>query len=63
MLREGGASSTPRLIGSITLVSDYWVTRRSLSSGAHSRDPLAGDDSVRWDDRAYLYSRSVHHGK
>jgi hypothetical protein len=27
MPREGGASSTPRLIGSIALVSDYWVTR------------------------------------
>ena len=23
---------------------DYWIVRRSLSSGAHSRDPLAGDD-------------------
>jgi hypothetical protein len=23
---------------------EYWFTRRSLSSGAHSRDPLAGDD-------------------
>jgi hypothetical protein len=25
---------------------EYWITRRSLSSGAHSRDPLAGDDTV-----------------
>jgi hypothetical protein len=25
---------------------EYWITRRSLSSGAHSRDPLAGDDSA-----------------
>jgi hypothetical protein len=24
---------------------EYWITRRSLSSGAHSRDPLAGDDT------------------
>src|SRR5882672_6330161 len=24
---------------------NYWVTRGSLSSGAHSRDPLAGDDN------------------
>jgi hypothetical protein len=24
---------------------EYWIARRSLSSGAHSRDPLAGDDS------------------
>jgi len=23
---------------------EYWIVRRSLSSGAHSRDPLAGDD-------------------
>jgi hypothetical protein len=23
----------------------YWITRRSLSSGGHSADPLAGDDS------------------
>jgi hypothetical protein len=23
---------------------EYWITRRSLSSGAHSRDPLTGDD-------------------
>jgi hypothetical protein len=22
----------------------YWIIRRSLSSGAHSRDPLADDD-------------------
>jgi hypothetical protein len=24
--------------------SEYWIARRSLSSGAHSRDPVAGDD-------------------
>ena len=23
---------------------EYWIVRRSLSSGAHSRDPLADDD-------------------
>src|SRR5882757_10655484 len=23
---------------------EYWITRRSLSSGGHSADPLAGDD-------------------
>jgi hypothetical protein len=23
---------------------EYWITHRSLSSGAHSRDPVAGDD-------------------
>ena len=27
-------------------ISEYWIARRSLSSGAPSRDPLAGDD--RW---------------
>jgi len=42
--RESGVSSTLRHLPSITAVSEYWVTRRSLSSGAHSRDPLAGDD-------------------
>jgi hypothetical protein len=25
---------------------EYWITRWSLSSGAHSRDPLAGNDSL-----------------
>jgi hypothetical protein len=25
---------------------EYWITRWSLSSGAHSRDPVAGDDEV-----------------
>jgi hypothetical protein len=25
----------------------YWIIRWSLSSGAHSRDPLA-DDDMRW---------------
>jgi len=25
-------------------VSEYWIARRRLSSGAHSRDPLPGDD-------------------
>ena len=24
---------------------EYWVTRRSLSSGGHSADPVAGDDN------------------
>src|ERR1700680_3010095 len=24
----------------------YWIARRNLSSGAHSRDPLAGDDDL-----------------
>ncbi len=25
-------------------LSEYWIARWSLSSGAHSRDPVAGDD-------------------
>jgi hypothetical protein len=28
----------------ITNATAYWIIRRSLSSGAHSRDPLADDD-------------------
>src|SRR5258705_835188 len=33
-----------RLFDSITDASEYWIARRSLSSGGHSADPLAGDD-------------------
>jgi hypothetical protein len=44
ILRESGGSSTPQLPGSIIDVSEYWIARWSLSSGAHSRDPVAGDD-------------------
>jgi hypothetical protein len=44
ILREGGVSSTPRAFGSITDASEYWIVGRSLSSGAHSRDPVADDD-------------------
>jgi hypothetical protein len=29
-----------------TAVSAYWIIRRSLSSGAHSRDPAADDDGL-----------------
>jgi len=29
MPREGGASSTPRPIGSITTVTAYWIARSS----------------------------------
>jgi hypothetical protein len=36
--------STPQLFVSITNTSEYWIGRRSLSSGGHSADPLAGDD-------------------
>jgi hypothetical protein len=28
------------------IVAEYWIIRRSLSSGAHSRDPVADDDGV-----------------
>jgi hypothetical protein len=31
--------------------TEYWIIRRSLSSGAHSRDPLADDDGLV--DQAY----------
>jgi|GraSoi_2013_20cm_1033751.scaffolds.fasta_scaffold20659_1 hypothetical protein len=44
MLRESGVSSTPRLLGPVTDPSEYRIARRSLSSGGHSADPLAGDD-------------------
>ena len=44
ILRESGVSSTPQLFDSITNTSEYWIARRSLSSGGHSADPLAGDD-------------------
>jgi hypothetical protein len=40
--REGGGSSTPRLFGSITAASGILDPRRSLSSGGHSADPVAG---------------------
>jgi hypothetical protein len=45
ILRESGVSSTLRLLDSIIDVSEYWIARRSLSSGGHSAGPLAGDDS------------------
>jgi hypothetical protein len=35
----------PRPIDQLLLSLEYWIARRSLSSGAHTRDPLAGDDS------------------
>jgi hypothetical protein len=43
MPRESGASSTPRPLDFIAIRLEYWITRWRLSSGAHSRDPLAGD--------------------
>src|SRR5712691_4236140 len=44
MTGSSGVSSTPQLLDSITGASEYWIARRSLSSGGHSADPLAGDD-------------------
>jgi hypothetical protein len=43
--REKRVSSTPRLLGCYRWRLEYWIARRSLSSGGHSADPLAGDDS------------------
>jgi hypothetical protein len=42
MLRESGASSTPRPFGSIADVSEYWIARWSLSSGGAKRRPGGG---------------------
>jgi hypothetical protein len=39
--RACGVSSTLWPFDSIADASEYWIARRSLSSGAHSRDPLA----------------------
>ena len=46
MPRESGASSTLWPLGFVIMSLEYWIARRSLSSGAHSRDPVAGDDSL-----------------
>jgi hypothetical protein len=46
ILRFRGVSSTLRLLDSITDASEYWIARRSPSSGGHSADPLVGDDVV-----------------
>src|SRR5467141_3558659 len=46
-LRPRPAIRPPRLFDSITDASEYWVACRSLSSGGHSADPLAGDDGLR----------------
>src|ERR1700732_2154095 len=45
MTGSSGVSSTPQLRDTITGASEYWIARLSLSSGGHSADPLAGDDS------------------
>jgi hypothetical protein len=42
--RACGVSSTLWPFDSIIDISEYWIARRSLSSGGHSADPLAGDD-------------------
>jgi len=54
ILRESGVSSTPQLLDSITGASEYWIARRSLSSGGHSADPLAGDDG--WACAAFAFN-------
>ena len=36
-------STHPTSFDSIIHTSEYWIARRSLSSGGHSADPLAGD--------------------
>jgi hypothetical protein len=37
-------SSTPQLLDFTIDASEYWIVRRSLSSGGHSADPVADDD-------------------
>jgi hypothetical protein len=44
MTGSSGVSCTSQLFGSIAYALGYWIARRSLSSGGHSADPLAGDD-------------------
>jgi hypothetical protein len=44
ILRESGVSSIQEHSRFFTSAAAYWITRRSLSSGGHSADPLAGDD-------------------
>jgi hypothetical protein len=43
--REGGYP----VRGGLSILSltplEYWIARRSLSSGGHSADPVAGDDN------------------
>ncbi|HYS88561.1 MAG TPA: hypothetical protein VEN78_26690, partial [Bradyrhizobium sp.] len=54
MTGSSGVSSTPQLLVSITNVPEYWITRRSLSSGGHSADPSAGDDG--WECDAFVFN-------
>src|SRR6267142_5583634 len=53
-----------RLFDSITDASEYWIARRSLSSGGHSADPLARNDvalifQIRVHDLAAPCARAV----
>jgi hypothetical protein len=42
----------------ISDVAEYWIVRWSLSSGAHSRDPVADDDGSEFDRRHnFAFSR------
>src|SRR6266702_7576403 len=50
-------------------VAEYWITRRSLSSGGHSADPLAGDDGRKgglelnfssWHRKAQRFAAAAH---
>jgi hypothetical protein len=46
-------SSTPRFLDSSSVSLEYWIARRSLSSGGRSADPLAGDDEGHGEKRAF----------
>src|SRR3981189_751433 len=66
------ASSTPRRSRETTDAMEYWITRRSLSSGGHSADPLAGEDGRKgglelnfssWHRKAQRFAAAAHvHG-
>ncbi len=45
-----------RAFAFFTSAAAYWITRRSLSSGGHSADPLAGDD-----DQDQPFCGQLHH--
>src|SRR5882672_8915359 len=40
-------------------VTEYWIIRRSLSSGGHSADPLADDDGSWYDARCSSWHRKA----
>jgi len=56
ILRESGVSSIQEHSRFFTSAAAYWITRRSLSSGGHSADPLAGDD-----DQDQPFCGQLHH--